>query len=82
MKFTMQIVFTQVIFLLQPRDINNDAPFEAGARGGAEAGGRNDLRRSVTSLIDAMRDLISTAHNAADMPNEADVDSDDDTRDA
>lgn len=36
----------------------------------------------MTSLIDAMRDLISTAHNAADMPNEADVDSDDDTREA
>lgn len=64
-----------------PRDGNNDLPQEAGARG-AEGGGHNDLRRSVTSLIDAMRDLISTAHNAADMPNEADVDSDDDTREA
>lgn len=64
-----------------PRDNANDMALEAGARGGAEAG-RNDLRRSVTSLIDAMRDLINTAHNAADMPNEADVDSDDDTREA
>lgn len=70
-----------IFFFVQPRESNNDAAVEAGARGGAEAG-RNDLRRSVTSLIDAMRDLISTAHNAADMPNEADVDSDDDTREA
>ncbi|XP_054712042.1 transcription factor 25-like [Uloborus diversus] len=52
----------------------------AHAHGGAERAARNDLRRSVTSLIDAMRDLISSEHNADDIPDEADVDSDEDTR--
>lgn len=61
----------------QPRDAM-DAPREGGAVGGAAGGvGGNDLRRSVTSLLDAMRDLISNFH-LADVPNEGDVDSDDD----
>lgn len=54
-----------------PRDI---LAAEAGAAGGGDP---NDLRRSVTSLLDAMRDLMSNIH-LADVPNEGDVDSDDD----
>ncbi|XP_035222319.1 transcription factor 25-like [Stegodyphus dumicola] len=59
-----------------PRDPALEAPHEAGAQGG-EPRDTNDLRRSVTSLLDAMRDLIGNIH-LADVPNEGDVDSDDD----
>lgn len=57
----------------------NDA---AGAEAGAVGGQRgtedtSDLRRSVTSLLDAMRDLLSNIH-MADVPNEGDVSSEDD----
>lgn len=34
-----------------------------------------DLRRSVTSLLDAMRDLLSNIH-MPDVPAEGDIDSD------
>ncbi|GFQ68175.1 transcription factor 25 [Trichonephila clavata] len=47
-----------------PREGGAEAPREAGAQGGAEARSSNDLRRSVTSLLDAMRDLISNIHLA------------------
>lgn len=45
----------------------------------AERSDTNDLRRSVTSLLDAMRDLLSNIE-LADVPNEGDVDSDEDHR--
>ncbi|KAG8200352.1 hypothetical protein JTE90_028534 [Oedothorax gibbosus] len=63
-----------------PRD-GAEAPRDAaqGAVGGVGAQGGNDLRRSVTSLLDAMRDLISNIH-LADVNNEGDVDSDEDNR--
>ncbi|GIX85119.1 transcription factor 25 [Caerostris extrusa] len=60
-----------------PREGGGEPPNEAGAQGGIEPRGSNDLRRSVTSLLDAMRDLISNIH-LADVPNEGDVESDDD----
>ncbi|GFT33466.1 transcription factor 25 [Nephila pilipes] len=47
-----------------PREGGAEALREAGAQGGAEPRGSNDLRRSVTSLLDAMRDLISNIHLA------------------
>lgn len=50
------------------------------AGGGGEAEGavaaRADLTRSVTSLLDAMRDLLSNIHLQPDVPNDADVDED------
>lgn len=43
---------------------------------GEEAEGAGvDLRRSVTSLLDAMRDLLSNIH-MPDVPAEGDIDSD------
>ncbi|RWS02619.1 Transcription factor 25-like protein, partial [Dinothrombium tinctorium] len=39
----------------------------------------NDLRRSVTSLLDAMRDLLNNI-DMADIPNEGDVDESDEDR--
>ncbi|CAG2165852.1 unnamed protein product [Oppiella nova] len=59
------------------RQLDNDAA--AGAVGGGNRrapGDTNDLRRSVTSLLDAMRDLLSNIH-MADVPNEGDVSSED-----
>ncbi|XP_067133475.1 ribosome quality control complex subunit TCF25 isoform X2 [Centruroides vittatus] len=50
---------------------------ESGAAGGDRNSDTNDLRRSVTSLLDAMRDLLSNIH-LVDVPNEGDVDSSDD----
>lgn len=48
--------------------------------GGREAEGaaaaRVDLTRSVTSLLDAMRDLLSNINYQPDVPNDADVDED------
>ena len=56
---------------------NEPVGAEGGADGGARApGDTNDLRRSVTSLLDAMRDLLSNIH-MADVPNEGDVSSED-----
>lgn len=50
------------------------------AGGGGEAEGamaaRVDLTRSVTSLLDAMRDLLSDIHLQPDVPNDADIDED------
>ncbi|CAG2104004.1 unnamed protein product [Medioppia subpectinata] len=48
----------------------------AGAVGGRAPGDTHDLRRSVTSLLDAMRDLLSNIH-MTDVPNEGDVSSED-----
>ena len=56
---------------------NEEADAEAGAAGGQRRpGDTSDLRRSVTSLLDAMRDLLSNIH-MADVPNEGDVSSED-----
>ncbi|XP_076358427.1 LOW QUALITY PROTEIN: nuclear localized protein 1 [Tachypleus tridentatus] len=49
---------------------------EEAAEGEHRGTDTNDLRRSVTSLLDAMRDLLSNIH-LADVPNEGDVESDD-----
>ncbi|XP_064466534.1 ribosome quality control complex subunit TCF25-like [Ornithodoros turicata] len=49
-----------------------------GAEGAAaRAVDASDLRRSVTSLLDAMRDLLNNIHLTSDVPNDGDVDSDD-----
>lgn len=60
-------------------------PAEHGAAGAAGADGANgdagDLRRSVTSLLEAMRDLLSNIHLPSDVPNDGDVDSDDEHED-
>lgn len=53
---------------------------EGGATGIDRSSDTNDLRRSVTSLLDAMRDLLSNIH-LVDVPNEGDVDSSDDEHD-
>jgi hypothetical protein len=52
----------------------NDAGGEGEAEGAVAA--RVDLTRSVTSLLDAMRDLLSNIHLQPDVPNDADVDED------
>ncbi|XP_069701735.1 ribosome quality control complex subunit TCF25 [Periplaneta americana] len=70
-------------------NINEPAPAVDGlqlmndAGGGGEAEGaaaaaaaRVDLTRSVTSLLDAMRDLLSNINFQPDVPNDADVDED------
>ena len=51
---------------------SNDA---AGAAGGEGQGQQGDLRRSVTTLLDAMQDLLGGLH-LPEVPNDADVDSD------
>lgn len=52
---------------------------EVGAEDLGEAGASGvDLRRSVTSLLDAMRDLLSNIR-LPDGPNDADVDDDDES---
>lgn len=60
-------------------------PAEQGAAGAAamHAGNEDagDLRRSVTSLLEAMRDLLSNIHLPSDVPNDGDVDSDDEHED-
>ncbi|EEC00813.1 conserved hypothetical protein [Ixodes scapularis] len=40
-----------------------------------------DLRRSVTSLLEAMRDLLNNIHLPSDAPNDGDMDSDDEHED-
>lgn len=72
--------------LLPNFNINEPAPAVDGlqlmndADGGEEAEGaaaaRVDLTRSVTSLLDAMRDLFSNVRLQPDIPNDADVDED------
>ncbi len=56
---------------------DNEALEGAVAAARREPGDTNDLRRSVTSLLDAMRDLLSNIH-MADIQNEGDVSSEDD----
>lgn len=79
-----------LLLLLQPREVvgievNDPAPLEgmaaAGAAvpDGAHAADGGDLRRSVTSLLEAMRDLLSNIHLPS--PNEGDIDSDDEHED-
>uniref|UniRef100_A0A1B6HFN7 Uncharacterized protein n=1 Tax=Homalodisca liturata TaxID=320908 RepID=A0A1B6HFN7_9HEMI len=51
-----------------------EEPGEMGEEGDGE-GAAVDLRRSVTSLLDAMRDLLSNIH-MPDVPAEGDIDSD------
>jgi hypothetical protein len=53
---------------------------DAGGGGEAEgaAAARVDLTRSVTSLLDAMRDLLSNINFQPDVPNDADIDEDSD----
>lgn len=66
-------------------EVNDPAPLEgmaaAGAAvpDGAHAADGGDLRRSVTSLLEAMRDLLSNIHLPS--PNEGDIDSDDEHED-
>ncbi|KAK8761270.1 nuclear localized protein 1 [Amblyomma americanum] len=68
-----------------PMVLVEPGPAEQGAVGAAEADGVNadaaDLRRSVTSLLEAMRDLLSSIHLPSDVPNDGDVDSDDEHED-
>lgn len=68
-----------------PMVLVEPGPAEQGAAGAAGADGANgdaaDLRRSVTSLLEAMRDLLSNIHLPSDVPNDGDVDSDDEHED-
>ncbi|XP_014262295.2 transcription factor 25 [Cimex lectularius] len=57
-------------------NINQVASDETGEDGGEGSG--VDLRRSVTSLLDAMRDLLSNIH-LPDVPGDGDVEDDPDT---
>ena len=52
---------------------------QQGAEGGAEGEGHGvgDLRASVNSLLDAMRDLLSNLHLPEPPGNEADMSGDD-----
>ncbi|KDR12891.1 transcription factor 25 [Zootermopsis nevadensis] len=81
--------FTMFFRSLLPNfNINEPVPAVDGlqlmndAGGGGEAEGavaaRVDLTRSVTSLLDAMRDLLSNIHLQPDVPNDADIDEDSD----
>ncbi len=56
---------------------DNEALEGAVAAARREPGDTNDLRRSVTSLLDAMRDLLSNIH-MADIQHEGDVSSEED----
>jgi len=62
------------------QQVNNEALEGAAAAANREPADTNDLRRSVTSLLDAMRDLLSNIH-MADVPHEGDVESEEDDDD-
>ncbi|CAN8009696.1 unnamed protein product [Ixodes pacificus] len=73
---------------LVPGNDDGDLQHEdvGGAAGAAHDGAPHvvdagDLRRSVTSLLEAMRDLLNNIHLPSDAPNDGDMDSDDEHED-
>lgn len=66
------------LVLVEPAEQGAAAAAAEANAGNEDAG---DLRRSVTSLLEAMRDLLSNIHLPSDVPNDGDVDSDDEHED-